>query len=441
MRAFAEWKCNGEGGGSGSFEQGCQSLMDFRGQSSNFDNNWIPSFESFDESMVRPEGLYGTEYCVPTQETGDWSVIGDDVTTPKFNSVTEFRLGDNVDLTYVAPLHEDMCDQAAAKITPLDNAYDDSFTYPCVPVVVQTKDTFDSELDVKFRLKDLALEGWDIKVDENTGQITFIAPESAAGPERHEFIIEAFTVNEDGSENILELTAGVQVLDRSVVEKVEEKDGKIIITFVDGEVVEIDKPNNGEKGDTGAPGAPGQDGEDGTSITIKSTTVDADGNTIIEFSDGNVITIPAGKDGKDGKDGVDGQDGANGQAQEFGLPEQCVPAIATAAVPVVLAGVVGSIGQLDLPGLAPIQQSMNKLAADVERSVQGITGTINNPFQGQAAGGQGFQLFSQQDLAKLGGGLIAVIVIGIAGKLLVDACTPTREDEAGNAGSGSSLSS
>ncbi|WP_142927579.1 hypothetical protein [Staphylococcus aureus] len=41
----------------------------------------------------------------------------------------------------------------------------------------------------------------------------------------------------------------------------------------------------------------GQDGKDGKSITITSQRITKDGSTVIEFSDGNSVTIPKGQDG------------------------------------------------------------------------------------------------------------------------------------------------
>ncbi|MCH5461327.1 KxYKxGKxW signal peptide domain-containing protein [Lactobacillus sp. LC28-10] len=45
----------------------------------------------------------------------------------------------------------------------------------------------------------------------------------------------------------------------------------------------------------------GQDGADGQSITVVSQAPDADGNTVVTFSDGSQVKIPNGKDGKNGQ--------------------------------------------------------------------------------------------------------------------------------------------
>ncbi|MFD1440774.1 collagen-like domain-containing protein, partial [Lacticaseibacillus hegangensis] len=56
--------------------------------------------------------------------------------------------------------------------------------------------------------------------------------------------------------------------------------------------------------------------KNGADLTVRSTTLDTDGNTVITFSDGSQVTVAKGTDGKDGKDGqtpkvraVTGEDG------------------------------------------------------------------------------------------------------------------------------------
>lgn len=51
----------------------------------------------------------------------------------------------------------------------------------------------------------------------------------------------------------------------------------------------------------------GQTGATGKNLTVEKTTTDADGNTVLHFSDGTQATVLKGKDGIDGKDGKDGQ--------------------------------------------------------------------------------------------------------------------------------------
>ncbi|GAX07981.1 mucus-binding protein precursor, LPXTG-motif cell wall anchor [Secundilactobacillus silagincola] len=48
-------------------------------------------------------------------------------------------------------------------------------------------------------------------------------------------------------------------------------------------------------------GQDGKDGKDGKDISVESYAPDADGNTVITFSDGSKVTVDKGKDGKDGQ--------------------------------------------------------------------------------------------------------------------------------------------
>ena len=48
-------------------------------------------------------------------------------------------------------------------------------------------------------------------------------------------------------------------------------------------------------------GQDGADGEDGKSITVISSDLDEQGNTVITFSDNTKVTVNKGKDGQDGK--------------------------------------------------------------------------------------------------------------------------------------------
>lgn len=48
-------------------------------------------------------------------------------------------------------------------------------------------------------------------------------------------------------------------------------------------------------------GQDGTDGEDGKSITVTSSDLDEQGNTVITFSDNTKVTVNKGKDGQDGK--------------------------------------------------------------------------------------------------------------------------------------------
>ncbi|MFZ2598099.1 MAG: hypothetical protein WAX21_01620, partial [Corynebacterium casei] len=65
-----------------------------------------------------------------------------------------------------------------------------------------------------------------------------------------------------------------------------DADGNIVIEFSDGNTVVIPA---------------GQDGKDGDSITVVGSELNADGDLEIEFSDGTTVTVPKGADGEDGE--------------------------------------------------------------------------------------------------------------------------------------------
>ena len=56
-------------------------------------------------------------------------------------------------------------------------------------------------------------------------------------------------------------------------------------------------------------GEPGKDGNDGDSISIKSQSLNSNGDRVIVFSDGTRVTVPKGKDGNPGKPGDKGDPG------------------------------------------------------------------------------------------------------------------------------------
>ena len=53
-------------------------------------------------------------------------------------------------------------------------------------------------------------------------------------------------------------------------------------------------------------------GPQGASITVSSSSTNADGNIVVNFSDGSSITVPSGTDGDDGEDGDDGDPASRG---------------------------------------------------------------------------------------------------------------------------------
>ncbi|HDR3342242.1 TPA: hypothetical protein QCN85_006110, partial [Bacillus anthracis] len=80
-----------------------------------------------------------------------------------------------------------------------------------------------------------------------------------------------------------------------LIEVTNGQDGTTTIVFKD--------PETGEPVGDSVVVKNGQDGQDGQSITVTSTSQDANGNTIITFSDGTTVVLPKGQDGKDGQDG------------------------------------------------------------------------------------------------------------------------------------------
>lgn len=95
LRAEGFWKCNGYDT-RGSFDEGCQSLLEVRNAGDGY-----PSFASLTEGA----------YCTPTEDTGDWATIGEDVEPSGWQGyAAEFGLAKNVDFSYTAPKNEDFCD-------------------------------------------------------------------------------------------------------------------------------------------------------------------------------------------------------------------------------------------------------------------------------------------------------------------------------------------
>ncbi|WP_203652270.1 hypothetical protein [Secundilactobacillus yichangensis] len=110
---------------------------------------------------------------------------------------------------------------------------------------------------------------------------------------------EFFITNPDGSTKDLGEVPAPEDGQTPKVKEITNNDGSKSYEFY------ITNPDGSEK-NMGTVDAP-KDGVDGKSITVTSTTKDPEGNTVVEFSDGNKVTIDKGADGKDGKDGKDGQ--------------------------------------------------------------------------------------------------------------------------------------
>ena len=156
----------------------------------------------------------------------------------------------------------------------------------------------------------------------------------------------------DGS--VVKINKGQDGQALTIIESKEDADGNTLITFSDHSTILVKKGQDaqaprveiGSNGnwfingvDSGKPaqGAKGQDGQNGQSITVLETKLDADGNTLVTFSDGSSVTIQKGADAQaprihigangnwfindvdtgkpaQGAKGQDGQDGKDGKS-------------------------------------------------------------------------------------------------------------------------------
>ena len=95
-----------------------------------------------------------------------------------------------------------------------------------------------------------------------------------------------------------------------IVTETKDGNGNTLITFNDGKTITIrkgDKGDVGAKGEQGTKGDTGVKGDKGDSITVESSSLDGNGNTIIKFSDGKSITVKKGDKGEQGKQGEKGE--------------------------------------------------------------------------------------------------------------------------------------
>ncbi|MCG1373228.1 cell envelope integrity protein TolA, partial [Staphylococcus epidermidis] len=122
LDARLRWKSFWESESIHSYEDGSQSLDDFRPHSDTGFNNEEKSKDSSYTYVEHPEkikkgtfdenGLYLEPSVGVTKKTGDWSVIGNDMTKSPFNYVDQFTLHANRAVTYYAPSSEDLADIA-----------------------------------------------------------------------------------------------------------------------------------------------------------------------------------------------------------------------------------------------------------------------------------------------------------------------------------------
>ena len=74
----------------------------------------------------------------------------------------------------------------------------------------------------------------------------------------------------------------------------------------------------GKPGERGPKGEQGEQGKPGADLKISKQYDDAQGNRVVELTNGQKIVIPKGKDGAPGKDGAAGKDGAQGEKGQDG---------------------------------------------------------------------------------------------------------------------------
>ncbi len=118
------WKCSQEGGGPGSYIEGCQSLQEFEwGRMGDLPVYSLsdPAVNAAARERVTDAGLTGSPQCVVTKETGRSDLIGTDIEgslgAGDWYAYT-YALYANPAVTYdLSGIGEDGCDQAAAVIT------------------------------------------------------------------------------------------------------------------------------------------------------------------------------------------------------------------------------------------------------------------------------------------------------------------------------------
>ncbi|NEW66684.1 YSIRK-type signal peptide-containing protein [Carnobacteriaceae bacterium zg-84] len=105
------WRAFNEGG-IASYKTEAQNLYDF-------DNGakaaaFVANPETIKDNQFDKHGLYGADTGV-TAYTGDWRLIGTDITKANFNYVSNFNLTSNLAVTYFAPRTEDVRDIAVVR--------------------------------------------------------------------------------------------------------------------------------------------------------------------------------------------------------------------------------------------------------------------------------------------------------------------------------------
>lgn len=109
--------------------------------------------------------------------------------------------------------------------------------------------------------------------------------------------------------------------DLKISKQYDDAQGNRVVELTNGQKIVIPKGKDGAPGKDGAAGKDGaqgekgQDGKNAAPLTIVGQEI-KDGKVIVKFSDGSTVEIPLPKDGKDGKNGKDGKDGKPGPQGE-----------------------------------------------------------------------------------------------------------------------------
>lgn len=145
------------------------------------------------------------------------------------------------------------------------------------------------------------------KVDDKIGQTELsVAVESAltVAKESGQFDGKDGQDGQNGTDG----KDGTSVTVSSVTESTVDG-GTNIVTFSDGNTLNV---RNGSKGDAGKKGS---DGKDGTSVSVQSVVESSEdgGANVVTFSDGNSVTVHNGSKGSTGATGAPGAAGADGQ--------------------------------------------------------------------------------------------------------------------------------
>ena len=175
--------------------------------------------------------------------------------------------------------------------------------------------------------------------------------------------------NSDGSTDVV-LSDGrtIHVPAEKTVTSTETTDSEVIITLSDGTEIRVPRGPEGEQGPRGEQGEQGPRGEQGeqgprgeqgergkqgpagASISVLGSEPDADGNTVVKFSDGTSITLPnpslSIKEHRIDENGNTVVEFSNGQSITIQAPQKSAPVEATSSSGSSAGSVVGILGVL-----------------------------------------------------------------------------------------------